>query len=60
MAPLKKSTITVHYFNFTASSLDILDKHKEFKGHYIVMDDALIHMAESIEKYVVICCYGYI
>ena len=34
------STVTGHYFNFIASALDILDKHEDFKGSYIVIDNA--------------------
>lgn len=51
-------TVTGYYFNFIASTLDILDKHEEFKGNYIVMDNAPIHTAEDIEKYIVRRDYG--
>ncbi|CEG70057.1 hypothetical protein RMATCC62417_06023 [Rhizopus microsporus] len=51
-------TVTGHYFNFIASTLDILDKREKFKGNYIVMDNAPIHTAEDIEKYVVGRGYG--
>ncbi|KAG1468016.1 hypothetical protein G6F56_004082 [Rhizopus delemar] len=39
----KGGTVTGHYFNFVASTLDVLDRHEQFKGHYIIMDNAPIH-----------------
>lgn len=30
--------------------MDVLDKHEQFKGHYIVMDNAPIHKNIDIEK----------
>jgi transposase len=30
--------------------MDVLDKHAQFKGHYIVMDNAPIHKNGDIEK----------
>ncbi|KAG1020908.1 hypothetical protein G6F43_014297 [Rhizopus delemar] len=33
-------TVTGHYFNFIANTLDVMDRHEELKGHYIVMDNA--------------------
>ena len=48
----KGGTVTGHYFNFIAKTIDILDKHPQFKGHYLVMDNAPIHTNEDIRKYV--------
>ncbi|KAG1489113.1 hypothetical protein G6F47_012156 [Rhizopus delemar] len=45
-------TVTGHYINFIKSTLDVLDNHEEFKGHYIVMDDAPIHTSKDIERYI--------
>jgi hypothetical protein len=30
--------------------MDVLDKHAQFKGHYIVIDNASIHKNGDIEK----------
>jgi len=43
-------TVTGHYFNFICDTMDILDKHEEFKDCYIVMDNAPIHKNADIEK----------
>ena len=48
----KGSTVTGHYFNFVASCMDVMDSHPEFKGHYIVMDNAPIHKHKDIQKYI--------
>ncbi|CAO3666780.1 unnamed protein product [Rhizopus stolonifer] len=45
-------TVTGHYFNFIASTLDIMDQIKEFKGHYLIMDSATIHKHEDTKLYV--------
>ncbi|EIE90456.1 hypothetical protein RO3G_15167 [Rhizopus delemar RA 99-880] len=45
-------TVTGHYFNFIANTLDVMDRHEEFKGHYIVMDNAPIHKHEDIKLYI--------
>lgn len=47
----KGGTVTGHYFNFIASTLDVMDQHEEFTGHYLVMDNAPIRMHADIEKY---------
>lgn len=47
----KGATVTGHYFNFIASTLDVMDQHEEFTGHYLVMDNAPIRMHADIEKY---------
>lgn len=48
----KGGTVTGHYFNFVASCMDVMDCHPEFKGHYIVMDNAPIHKHKYIQKYI--------
>ncbi|KAL1934603.1 hypothetical protein VTP01DRAFT_6785 [Rhizomucor pusillus] len=47
----KGATVTGHYFNFIASTLDVMDQHEEFTSHYLVMDNAPIRMHADIEKY---------
>ncbi|KAG1437079.1 hypothetical protein G6F56_013278 [Rhizopus delemar] len=54
----KGGTVTGHYFNFVAATLDVLDKHEQFKGHYIVMDNAPIHTHLDIQKYIEQRGYG--
>ncbi|KAG2218754.1 hypothetical protein INT45_003072 [Circinella minor] len=44
------STVTGHYFNFIANTLNVLDNHEQFKGFYIVMDNVLIHRNVDIER----------
>lgn len=51
-------TVTGHYFNFIASTLDVLDKHEQFKGFYLVMDNIPIHKNVAIERYIVNRGYG--
>jgi hypothetical protein len=50
-----KSTGTVagHYFNFVASTIDVLEQHEQFKHFYILMDNCPIHNSEDIARYVV-------
>jgi hypothetical protein len=45
-------TVTGHYFNFISSTLDVLDRHPQMKGSYIVMDNAPIHTASDIAKFI--------
>jgi transposase len=45
-------TVTGHYFNFIASTIDVMDRHEEFKGHYIIMDNAPIHTSDNIRKFI--------
>jgi transposase len=47
-----------HYFNFIKSCLDVMDKHEEFKGNYLVMDNAPIHKNEDIQNYIESRGYG--
>ena len=51
-------TVTGHYINFIKSTLDVLDNHEEFKGHYIVIDNAPIHTSKDIERYITSRGYG--
>ncbi|CEG71152.1 hypothetical protein RMATCC62417_06935 [Rhizopus microsporus] len=54
----KGDTVTGHYFNFVAATLDVLDRHEQFKGHYIVMDNTPIHTHLDIQKYIEQRGYG--
>ena len=47
----KGGTLTGHYFNFLASTMDGMDKHEAFKGHYLIMDNAPIHKNKDIQLY---------
>ncbi|CEP15746.1 hypothetical protein [Parasitella parasitica] len=58
VANSKGGTVTGHYFNFIAKTIDILDKHPQFKGHYLVMDNAPIHTNVDIRRYVESRGYG--
>lgn len=51
-------TVTGHYFNFIASTLDIMDKHDELKSYYLIMDNAPIHKHEDIKLFVESRGYG--
>lgn len=57
-----KTTGTVaghYYFNFVASTIDVLDHREEFKDLYILMDNCPIHNSKDIARYVVnrgYCC----
>jgi hypothetical protein len=51
-------TVTGHYFNFIASTLDIMDKYEIFKGHYLVMNNAPIHKNKDIKHYIESHGYG--
>ncbi|KAG1050394.1 hypothetical protein G6F43_007324 [Rhizopus delemar] len=51
-------TVTGHYFNFISSVLDVMDRHEQFRGHYLVMDNAPIHTHEVIQKLIESCGYG--
>jgi transposase len=54
----KGGTVTGHYFNFIAATLDVMDKHEIFKGHYLVMDNAPIHKHIAIRQYIESRGYG--
>lgn len=51
-------TVTGHYFNFLSSTMDIMDTHEQFKGNYLIMDNAPIHTNTEIQKYVESRGYG--
>lgn len=51
-------TVTGHYINFVNSTLDVLDQHEQFKGYYIIMDNAPIHTVRDIERLIVSRGYG--
>lgn len=46
---LKSGMVSGHYFNFVSSTLDVTDKHEEFKGHYLIMN--VIHPFLHIMPY---------
>lgn len=48
----KGGTVTGHYFNFVASTLDVMDKYEQFKDHYLVTDNAPIHKNKDIRIYI--------
>ena len=51
---MQKSTGTVTglYFNFIASTKDTMDRHGDFKGHWIIMGNAPIHTADNNRKFI--------
>ena len=55
---IKGGTVTGHYFNFIANTLDVMDRHEEFKNHYLVMDNAPIHTNKDIQTYIEKRGYG--
>lgn len=57
---VKKTVGTVlgHYFNFISATLGVLDRHEQFKGHYLNMDNAPIHNSDQIAKLIVSRGYG--
>lgn len=48
----KDGAVTGHYFNFAVHILNAMDQYGEFKGHYIVMDNAPIHTSKDIQLYI--------
>lgn len=51
-------TVTGHYFNFIASTIAVMDRHEEFKGHYFIMDNAPIHTSDNIRNFIESRGYG--
>jgi transposase/transposase-like protein len=51
-------TVTGHYFNFIYDTLEVLDRHEQFKGHYLLMDNAPIHSSEQIRRLIESRGYG--
>ncbi|KAL1927114.1 hypothetical protein VTP01DRAFT_5077 [Rhizomucor pusillus] len=49
---ISKGTVTEHYLSFLKATMDEMDKHEHMKGHHLVMDDAPIHKADDISKYI--------
>ncbi|KAG0747157.1 hypothetical protein G6F57_007946 [Rhizopus arrhizus] len=45
-------TVTGHYFNFISSVLDVMNRHEQFRGHCLVMDNAPIHKHEDIQNHI--------
>ncbi|KAG1453702.1 hypothetical protein G6F56_007503 [Rhizopus delemar] len=43
---------------FVEISLDVMDKHEIFKGHYLVMDNAPIHKHVATRQYIEDRGYG--
>jgi transposase len=54
----KSGTVTGHYFNFIAMTLDVMDKHELFKERYLVVDNAPIHKHTYIRSYIESRGYG--
>jgi len=46
-------TVIGHYFNFVAKAMDIMDQHEQFKDSYLIMDNAPVHTAKDIERYII-------
>jgi hypothetical protein len=49
---VREELLLSYYFNFLASTLDVMDKYEEFKGHYLIMDNASIHKNKDIQLYI--------
>ncbi|KAL1928022.1 hypothetical protein VTP01DRAFT_3427 [Rhizomucor pusillus] len=58
---LSTGTVTDHYISFLKDTSDEMDKYPQMKGHYQVLDNASIHKAEDIAKYIMsrvyLCAY---
>lgn len=46
----KGGTVTGHYFNFIASTINIMNQFEEFKGNYLVIDNCPIHKNAEIRS----------
>lgn len=46
-------TVFDHYFNFIYGTLDVLDRHEQFRGHYLIIDNAPIQVSDQIEKLII-------
>ncbi|KAG1142732.1 hypothetical protein G6F37_007597 [Rhizopus arrhizus] len=53
-----RDIVTGHYINFVKGTLDVLDNHEKFQGHYIITDNAPIHTSKDIECYITSRSYG--
>ncbi|KAG1046675.1 hypothetical protein G6F43_010849 [Rhizopus delemar] len=49
---ISRGTVTGHYLSFLKATMDEMDKYQHMKGHYLVMDNAPIHKAEDISRYI--------
>ncbi|KAG1436418.1 hypothetical protein G6F56_013564 [Rhizopus delemar] len=49
-ASSKSGTVTGHYFNFMSGVLDVMDRHEEFKHHYLIINNAPIHKYLNIKN----------
>lgn len=49
---ISRGTVTGHYLSFLKATMDEMDKHQHMKVHYLVMDNAPIHKAEDISRYI--------
>lgn len=42
-----------HYLHFLNDTMNIMDEFPEMKGHFIVMDNARIHIPEAINPIII-------
>lgn len=52
--PMAKKTtgmVTDHYFNFTYDTLEVLNRHEQYKGCYLLVDNAPIHSSNQIRRF---------
>lgn len=54
----KGGTVTGHYFNFIAETIQIMNQYEEFRGHYLIMVNCPIHNHADIRKYIESHGYG--
>lgn len=55
---VSRGTVTGHFYNFVATTIDVMDQYEEFKGHYLVMDNVSIHKNTDIKLYIESRGYG--
>ncbi|KAG0949349.1 hypothetical protein G6F57_001336 [Rhizopus arrhizus] len=53
-------TVTGQYLNFLKAALNGMDSYPEMKGHYLVMNNAPIHISTDIGKYIHTRGYRYV
>ncbi|SAM04526.1 hypothetical protein [Absidia glauca] len=46
-------TTTGHYLQYLHDTMDVMDRHPQFKGFYLIMDNAPIHQSKDIESAIV-------
>ncbi|KAG1463844.1 hypothetical protein G6F46_003604 [Rhizopus delemar] len=51
-------TVLGHCFSSISDTLDVHDRHEQFRGHYPITDNASIHLLDQIEKLIVNRGYG--